>query len=625
MSYDVTSLISERLDAIEHGAATTTGAINSFLDEFLHRGGISISLAPIKDLPIQVEPIPDLPEEINVSDLDYIPTDLTFPDHPIEEFDLNELVSEFDSISTEIGQNIDKPLISSVSQALDSISMPEIPDDLDSITEPSLEAISLPTLPSFDKVSVPYPESITTEFSPADIPSLAFIETQQLFKEFDSLLQKDLQFSRYAHELIRDRRSRIKELINFYERVLNILKTTNPLQRVEKVINEINFIVDEGEKRFISPIYERYSSFASKDVRDKLENLYYQAKILSTGQLKEKYFSENVFTDRDKEDEIESLELQLKEDLDKHETAYIDACIQVWNVTTSYVLLYVTKLLIEFQQRLNYENILVQLHEDLSKAILRYYDMYNALLQAENTQLDKFKAVLNRASMELDKIQSILEKNNAYIEAYAAQVRGLQTLVDKYNVDRRLYQAQLAERSSRVDLARSVYQNNQAKVDLYQRAVALVNKLYGLRQEKVRDILNRGRIKLGFAKAQQQLDVTVSKALENIYNIYGDIMEVDIDRYKAEYNNILNDSILDYKTKVRLNAERANLLKQAYSVFLQKVGQEDRYILTSTRLINDMANRLAMEAFRPLASMSSGLLSAIDAVVNGLYEFVAEG
>jgi len=625
MSYDVTELISERLDAINSGINYTLNTITNVINGFLSRGVLEIDPAFVEDLHLHTYPIPILSKGVGASDIQLIPTDLKFPDHSAEDFDLNTLISEFDSILTEIGQNIAPPTIDSVSQNLHSISAPRIPDNLDSIESPSLDTVKLPTLPVFDKISVPYPESVTTNFTPSDVTSLTFVETQHLFEEFDSILQEELQFSTYVHSLIKDRRLRVGELVEFYGRILNALKATNPLQRTRGVIDEINQIVDEGEEKFIKPIYDRYTTFVSEDIKNKLENLYSQAKTLSEGQLQEKFYSENVFTDRDKEDEIEVLKLQLKEDLDKHEAAYMDICIQLWNLTLSYVLVYVNKLLIEFQQRIEYERVLAELHANLGKAIFQYYNLYDSLLQAGNVQLDNFKAILSKADTELNKLQSILEKNNAYIEAYAAQITGLQTLVDKYDTDRKNYQAQLTERSSRVDLAKTVYQNNQAKVDLYQRAVGLVNKLYRLRQEKIRDILNRTKAKVGAAKAQQSLDVAGSKSLEEIYNIYGDILETDVSRYNAEYNNVLKDNLMGYKTTVRLNAERANLLKQAYSVFLQKVMQENRYLLTTTRLVNSTVNKIAMEGIRPLSSMSAGLLSAIDAVVNGLYEFVAEG
>ena len=119
-----------------------------------------------------------------------------------------------------------------------------------------------------------------------------------------------------------------------------------------------------------------------------------------------------------------------------------------------------------------------------------------------------------------------------------------------------------------------------------------------------------------------RFDSATAKLLEQFHDLYGDIARVDLRKYEAELTESVSNDLLKYRSIAEINARRVDMLQRAYAVYLQVLLTQIREIKRRTLAMTETSNSLALTSFRPLSRLSSGLLSSVDTVVNGLYEYV---
>jgi len=608
---DVTDMISKRIDTILAESQNTTNSIARFVEEVRNRGDLIITASSPPDFANQPLPVPDLPKEHSVSGIDEIPEE-TLPEREIKNFDITKYIEEIDSLIQDIV--IDPPSLDSVSQTLQDIPIPGIPESLQNIDTPSLNIPDNVTIPEFDNVDAPAMFSIP--FQMKDLVGISELEAKPLFDEIENILNNNLNYQFYLQKLIIGHRSRIDEIVTLYLTLINLLKTQSPYERSRQAQDKMNFILNEKVKTHVDPVYLRFLEGAPQSLKSKLSKLYNQAKNLLDGQVSEDFFSENVFTDRDKEDQLKKLIIDLESELDKFEETLVSTVLSLWDVSQNYVMLYLGKMFMELSRLYEKEILLAGLWETLSTMVVTYNTLY------KDTMSNYYKLILQKANTNLQYIDTVLSKNDSRWQMYLEQMNILKSIVSKYSEDVRSFEARVANAESQVSISKNRLSLNQAKIELFSRAVNNAKQLYNLRREKLSSIIEEGRLDMDVERLKQGYTTEKASLLKDVQDLHTSLLETDIMRFRYEFNKWLDQELAKYRLAVRLNTERSRLLLNAYNTFIQKALRHTSYIRASQNMIDNFSERVSMLAFSPLASLSNGLHTSIDAVSNGLYELI---
>ena len=607
------SLIDERINTILTESAEITSAINHYVEEIRRRGSIRITAPPPPDIDFDLYPLPDFPTESPISDIDELP-ERVYPDRDIVDFDVSSYLSEIEDLIKEV--SVQSPTFDSINLEVSSVSPPEIPDELQSIESPTLDSLPSFTAPELEGIERPllFNPRYDFDFYQDDL----VIESKKFFEQIDSLLNQDLQYGIWLKQLIEKRRSDVERVIGFYEQVISILESKDFLERSELARQRIDSIISDKYDQYIEPVYDVYTANAPAFLKEKLSKLDQQIDNLVSGRADELVFSENVFKDKDRQDRLYELIMKAKEELNRQEELFVNTLVSLQELFQSYVLLYLNRVYLNAYILYEKENLLTALRDVYIVVVGRYVSLY------KETYSDYYSVILKRSRAVLEYIDSILRKNNALWQAYNNQVSLLEDFVNQYQSLARTYSSRVDFEASKVSLMEGMFRINQSKQDLFEAIARKVRNMYSLRKEKIQEILTKADAEMGLERMYQQITQEKGKVLENIQRLQSQVLSTDVIRYGKEFNKWLEDIMVDYRAKVRANAVKINLLSQAYDTFVRRALKYASYLRTAQGMINDFTERLALMAFSPLAEMSNGLNSAIDAVVNGMYEFVVE-
>lgn len=607
------NLIDERINTIFTESARVTSAINRYVEEIRRRGSISISAPPPPDIDFDLYPLPDFPTESPISDIDELP-ERVYPDRDIVDFDVSSYLSQIEDLIREVA--VQSPSFDSIDLEVSSVSSPDIPDELQSLKSPTLDSLPSFTAPELEGIerSLLFNPRYDFDFSQDEL----VIESKKFFNQIDSLLNQDLQYGIWLKRLIEKRRSDVERVVSFYEQVISILRDKDFLERSRLAREKINSVIKDGYNQYIEPVYEAYTSNVPVFLKRKLSKLDRQIDNLVDGRVDELVFSENVFKDKDRQDRLFELIMKAKEELNRQEDLFVNTLVSLQELFQSYILLYINRIYLNAFILVEKENLLSALRDVYIAVVSRYVSLYR------ETYSDYYSAVLKRSRAVLDYIDSILRKNNALWQAYSNQVSLLEDFINQYQSLAQVYGSRVDFEGRKVSLMESIYKINQAKQNLFEIIARKVRTMYSLRNKKIQEILTKADAEMGLERMYQQITQEESRILGNIQKLQSQVLSTDVIRYGKEFNKWLEDIMTDYRAKVRANAIKISLLSQAYDTFVRRALKYASYLRTAQGMINDFTERLALMAFSPLAEMSNGLNSAIDAVVNGMYEFVVE-